>query len=288
MEPGIEFMENILSTLHKFIDGSADLINKYKSEPAKGSIFIQERDTFPNQELVNDVFWRGALSMESAADHLMVYIDSITEPAETIAPMTCIRGLLESCAIALFFLDPQIDVKERVARCFAFRYLGYIEQEKFMKSGKLDSQIINVRKRIEKVEQDATSLGYPRILDKKGKINGIAKHMPSIVDLIDRTLGYESEYRLLSAIAHGHHWAIMELGFQKENIDIRNGPNSLVKHLHPVVVEFCSKIAVSAYSKVLWSFWRVYGYDMDEIELFLDQVYQSLGYVKSFRFWPHP
>jgi hypothetical protein len=54
------------------------------------------------------------------------------------------------------------------------------------------------------VEQDALSLGYQKFIDKKGDVNGIARRMPTITQLISQTLDEEPAYRLLSAVAHGH------------------------------------------------------------------------------------
>ncbi|MBL8103073.1 MAG: hypothetical protein JNM02_11115, partial [Anaerolineales bacterium] len=197
-----------------FIDETAQIVNQYKSEPTEDSLAIQERNNYPNKELIKDVHYRGGLSMEAAGDHLMVFVDSISEPAKTIAPWTCVRGLLESCALAVWFLDPNIDAKTRVGRSFAFRYSGFVEQIKYFQVKKLYPQVNKVNQRIKKVENDAILLGYPRLLNKNKGICGIAQNMPSIVELIGATLDREGEYRLLSGVAHGHHWALSQVGFR--------------------------------------------------------------------------
>lgn len=174
-----EHVLTMLDAVNRLSIETGRLFNQYENEPSSASIAVQEQKNFPKPELVRDVHYRGHLSMEAAADHLIAFADSLTEPAKTVAPWTCVRGLLESSAIGIWFLNPRIDVRERVARCFAFRYVGFVQQMKFFQASKESSRIDDVRLRMNKVEKDA-SLGYPRLVDKKGNINGIAKQMPSI------------------------------------------------------------------------------------------------------------
>src|ERR1043165_316327 len=153
---------NMLSAVHDLIDETAQIYNQYNNEPASTSLASQEQSSFPNPGLVADVHSRGMLSIESAADHLMVFADSLAEPVKTVAPWTCVRGLLESCALAAWFLDPSVDARTRVGRCFAFRYAGFVQQFKYFQVEKRQSEIDKAQKRMIKVEQDALSLGYPR------------------------------------------------------------------------------------------------------------------------------
>jgi hypothetical protein len=281
--------ENLLksiSTVRFLIDETARIVNQYNSEPTVDSPAMQERKSFPNEELIKDVHYRGNLSMEAAADHLMVFADSISEPAKTIAPWTCVRGLLESSALAVWFLDPDIDAKTRVGRCFAFRYSGFTEQIKYFQVEKVFSQVNKVNQRIKKVENDAISLGYPQLLNKKQDVCGIAQPMPNIVELIGTTLDREGEYRLLSGVAHGHHWATSQFGFRvsEENLDGQK-IKAFVKYLHPEGVVFATNIAVTSFAKVFWYLSELYGWDRKETIGLLDKVYDQLSYNAKSRFW---
>jgi hypothetical protein len=102
-----EHVLTMLDAVNGLITGTGQLFNQYQNEPSSNSIAVQERMNFQKPELVRDVHYRGVLSMEAAADHLMAFADSLTEPAETVAPWTCVRGLLESAAIGIWFLNPQ-------------------------------------------------------------------------------------------------------------------------------------------------------------------------------------
>ena len=130
------------------------------------------------------------------------------------------------------------------------------------------------------------TLGYHRLLNKNGEINGIAIQMPSIIELIRATLDREGEYRLLSGVAHGHHWATSQIGFRvsEENLQGRV-VKTFEKHLHPEIVLFATNIAVSSFAKVLWYLWSLYGWDEKEIESFLDRIYDQLQYKTERRFW---
>ena len=281
-----ENLLNSISVMRLFIDETAQVVNRYKSEPTEDSLATQERNDFPNKELIKDVHYRGNLSMEAAGDHLMVFADSISEPAKTIAPWTCVRGLLESCALAIWFLDPNIDAKTRVGRSFAFRYSGFTEQIKYFQVEKLYSQVNRVNQRIKKVESDAISLGYPQLLNKKGEICGIAQNMPNIVELIGMTLNLEGAYRLLSGVAHGQHWAVSQVGFRisEENL---NGQEvkAFVKYLHPESVMFATNIAVTSFAKVFWYLAVLYGWSRKETISLLDKTYDRLSYNAKSRFW---
>lgn len=275
-----------LSVLRSFVEVSSQIIDRYKNEPTINSIAMKERNNFWYHELIIDVHNRGILSMESAVDHFMVFIDSLSEPAKTIAPWTCLRGLLESSALAIWFLDPNITAMERVGRCFAFRYEGFTEQIKFLQTINQKSDIFNVQQRIIKVEQDAITVGYPKLIDKKGKTNGIAKHMPNIVELIKITLDKESEYRLLSGIAHGHHWVTRQLGFMVKDVSEDKGiVKYLEKYLHPEMFFFATFTAISSSVKVFWCLSSLYGWDLQEIENFIEKIYNSLDYTIEIRFW---
>jgi hypothetical protein len=277
----------MLATVHSLINEISQAYNQYDNKPAPNSLASQELQTFPNQELIQSVHYGGILSMESAGDHLMVFADSIAEPAKTIAPWTCVRGLLESCALATWFLDHTIDAKTRVGRYFAFCYSGYIEQIKYLEVEKIQAEITKTRQRVIKVEQDAVGLGYPRLLNKNGNIIGIGQHMPTIIELIGQTLNREADYRLLSGVAHGHHWATLRVGFRV--IEVKNAEGkvtkALQKHLHLNFIIYVANIAVTSFAKVIWYLWHLYGWKLEEVEHLLETTYDQLNYKDEVRFW---
>lgn len=278
---------DMLSAVNDLFDGSGQIFNQYHHEPAANSIADRELKSFPMPGLVTDVHYRGMLSMEAAGDHLVGFTACMAGPAKTLAPATCIRGLLESSALAAWFLDPDTDAKTRVGRCFAFRYEGFVQQIKCFQVEKRQAEVDLVQRRMIKVEQDAVSLGYPRLLKKNGAINGIAQHMPGITELIGDTLDLEIEYRLLSGVAHGHHWAIQQLGFQGIEAQGADGQvvKALEKYVHPNVALYLGLISTGSFAKVIWYLWRLYGWDLKEAERLLDTIYDRLRVRAELRFW---
>ena len=68
---------NMISAIHHFTDETSRIYSQYNNEPAISSIALQEQTQFPNCELARGVHYTGVLSMEAAADHLMVFTDSL-------------------------------------------------------------------------------------------------------------------------------------------------------------------------------------------------------------------
>jgi hypothetical protein len=221
----------------------------------------------------------------------MAYISTLQEPAKTLSPYTCIRSMLESSALALWLYDTNIDARERVGRCFGFRYKEFTEQLKFFESDKLNSTDaqINIDKttqRIKDVEKLAISLGYSK-LSKDEKITGIATQMPGVVTLVKTTLNRESEYRLLSGVAHSYLWATRQVGFKVIEIPDGRGQEIKVleKHVHPEMIVFGINLAIPTFAKVFWTIGKLLGWDMNEVEALLSHTFDEAGFNNYLRFW---
>jgi len=273
--------------IDRFLENTSIEFNKYNNLPSSNSIAIQEKQTFSMPKLVEDAHYSGSLSIEAAADHFMAFTDLITEPVKTLAPFTCIRGLLESSALAIWLLDPKIDVDSRIKRCFAFRYKGFIEQIKYSRLIKNVTSEEKILERIKLKNEKAKLLGYSEILDKKGNISAIGQHMPSIVELIELTLNGEKDYRILSAVAHGQHWAMFQIGFRVIEVKQPDGSTTktLEKSLNSELVFYLISIAFPAFAKALWHLWQLYGWDLQEIKNLLDSTANELNYNLKLRFW---
>jgi hypothetical protein len=186
-----------------------------------------------------------------AADQLMTLVRSLTEPVQTISPWTCLRAILESSGLAVWFLEPDIGARLRVQRSFAFRFEGLDQQRKWMRIAH-ESEVDKVTARIDAVEQIALNLGYERIVDRNGRRIGLGQAMPTVTEIIRDAFDEEVTYRVLSAIAHGHPWALAQLGFQlmdesQENksnwTKLTNSTHTLEKNLGPnMPAMFASKL----------------------------------------------
>ncbi len=264
-------MIHAISNLHQEM---ARVLNALGHVILPGSQAEAELNDFQEPERVNDAYIQANLLFEGAADHLIAFTKTITEPATTLAPWTCVRAILESCALAAWLIDPAIDVNVRVQRSFAFRYEGLDQQVKCLRSFGKAADADQMNDRINQVERDALVLGYTPILNDKGKRIGIAQQMPSITNIVNSNLNEEATYRLMSAMAHGHMWAYSHLGFKRVDDE---GKPVLEKHLEPFLVQYLCIKAANTFAKPVWRKGRLFGWKMQESNAVFASVFTELG-----------
>ena len=283
-------VEILLDTFRDFWEATAEIYNRYGGTPLDNSIASQELVNFAPVKRVDGVYFNGKMSMESAADHLMSFADLLIEPVKTVAPWTCVRASLEASALACWLLDPSVDVKTRVGRNYAYRYNGFKEQLKFSREVKNQSEIDRALLRMDSAKSEAVSLGYLLVNDKNGKIIGIDQKMPFIIDLIEMTLNRKSDYRLLSAVAHGHIWATHQVGFSQ--VEIENSEGNKIKALKksgsPFYICYFGMVSFTSFSRVLYYLWKLFGWDLQELIILLDNAFDRLKYSTRIRFWRMP
>lgn len=269
-----------LVTLH---DKSGKHFDESGNIPLDNSIAKTELDDFYNPDLLKTAYAQGSVLVEVAADHMIAFTRTITEPVLTISSFTCVRVILESGAIASWLLDPKIARKIHVQRSFAFRYEGLIQQVKFNRSTGDENKIKDAIFRVDEVEGKALEIGFERVLNKNGKRIGIAMQMLSTTQLVNEVFKEESSYRLLSAIAHAHPWALQQMSFQKTNI----GNNLfLEKNLDTIAVWYLCSTAGKALVKAIWYKNQIFGWRREPLVNLFNYVYDTLGMKKqSDRFW---
>jgi hypothetical protein len=149
------------------------------------------------------------------------------------------------------------------------------------------SEVESAKQRMKDVEKKALGLGYSRLSAKSGEMSGIAQRWPGITTLIGTTLNKEIQYRFLSAVAHGHHWATYQTSYrivEEQNSEGRR-EKRLEKYVHPTLMYNLGNVAVTSLARA-WSYlWRTYGWDLDELGGVLDTTYQELKYNPESRFW---
>lgn len=208
---GNDIVDVFRKSLMRFHDEAADFIQSQGVDPHPGSIAAGERETFLNPESLYTVAAIATILLESVGEHVTAFVKTMTEPVEPIACWTCIRSMLESSAISAWLFEPGIDPKTRVGRAFAHRFEGLEQQIKFAKAINLPEAAVREQENhINDMENQAVSLGFTRLRNKKNQLIGIGQQMPSATEMIKRMLDEEVAYRLLSAVAHGHNWAIQQ------------------------------------------------------------------------------
>lgn len=227
--------------------------------------------------------------IEFGGDHLTAFVKHSTEPVEAIACWTCVRSMLESCALSAWLFDPTADAHTRVGRTFALRYEGLEQQATFGRTAKIDpKEIASLETHIDDVEKVALSLGFTAVQDKKHRRIGIAQQMPKTTHMIGDVLGEEKMYRLLSAVAHGHFWAIHGLGFAPADtlVNVGNrGLRAFTKTPNLNGFGLLGLCVMSSLARPLWNYCNYFGWDRLRLEETFENVADKLRMTTARRFW---
>lgn len=221
----------------------------------------------------------------------MQFVKTVSDPVLTIACWTCVRSMLESSALSAWLLDPAIDARTRIGRTFALRYEGLEQQLKFGRFAKVDpAELKKEEDRMDDIEKIVLALGYPAVTDKKGNRIGFAQKMLSATDMIGLMLDEEGAYRILSAVAHGHHWAIIRLGFKQlvNQPDVNIGgvaTKAFDKTDNLVGFAYLGIRAARAFGIPLWDMCRYFGWDEPRLLAILARAFDKLQTTSTVRFW---
>ena len=267
-------------------DDVANYFNDHLGKNFPKAPAVSEAKAYPDPELIEIADSQGRMLVDVSADHLIAFTKTMTEPVQTFAPWVSVRGVLEASAIAAWIMDPAIDSTERVGRSLALRHEGLSQSVKFLRASKVDQEVIvRAERRIDELEREAISVGFEKVQDKNRKRIGIGMRMPSITQLISQVFDDEPTYRLLSAMAHGHLWALQKLGYK---IHEDNGASSHVKlkqHISPDSVWYLSVKTVTAFVRPVWLKSRRNGWDLDRLRVVLESAFNVMEINDQERFW---
>jgi hypothetical protein len=285
----VHHFERMRDALVQLRDRLAAYAVPYGSEPQPGSVGEADIKTFSRPESVHTAQSQAWILVEVTSDQLTAFIKTVTEPVETVAPYTCVRSLLEGAALACWLFDPAVEVADRVARSIALRYEGMLQQLRWARAAGEDPA--RAERRLADIATMATSLGYRPILDKSGRHAGAGQHLPSVTDLIGTTLNEEEHYRLLSAVAHGHHWALQQLSFDRApRFDTSSGLSGarlsgLTKAANVTAFALFTLISARAFARTIWYQALYLGWDQTRLRELLEEVFDLLGARDELRFW---
>lgn len=283
----------VLESVH---DETARLYHLFGDEHAADSQAGRELTLELGRSIVQTAFSQGAMLLEVTADQVGACRRSLLEPVLTVAPWTTARSAMESCALGCWLMDSTITRTERMARSFAFRYEGLRQQQKLLRTTGAGQEAAAeaVGGRIQTVEANAIELGFEPLRGKRNEIIGIGQSMPSITDLTATVLSHEEEYRLFSAVAHAHFWALSSLSLQVRRPPVETGEPSetvaggqpyLEKHLLPTSAMLVVSEALEYLSRIVWVRFVLFGWPTDELLRILERAYDTIGMSDSTRFW---
>jgi hypothetical protein len=286
-----EYVIRMRESLMWFHDETSRFIKDHGPEPKQGSLAEIERTTFSRPESIVTCWALWSFLAELGGEHVTLFVKSTTEPVESIACYTCVRSMLESCALAAWFADPSIDARTRVGRALAHRYAGVVEQLKFGRvAGRPATEIAAGEAQLDMIEQDAVALGFKMRKNKNAERTGVADGTRPATEMIKLMLDEEKNYKLLSGVAHGHFWAIHGLSYQPSD----ETPDLMVG---TVVVKGCEKVmkfeptalmgscVFKSLARSLWNRSHYFGWDALRLEELFENVADKLQLNPARRFW---
>jgi hypothetical protein len=268
---------NAVKMVQQLHDKTGEFFESQGLDPNSNSTATKELQAFKRPKSLSTAYSQGISLIDVAADHLMAFTKTITEPAQSIAPWTIARSVLEASALSSWLLDTKINSYERVKRSLALRHEGLSQEAKFIQSIGQSTEIVN--KRIEEVELIAEGLGFSKLRNKKNERTGIGQVMPNVTEIVRETFNEESYFRLYSAMAHSHHWAYFQLSYRKAD-EITSQENNAVlveKHLSlEFVWRLCEKVA-HYFSQPITYKCKLYGFDLDSMNTIIGDVFKGIG-----------
>jgi hypothetical protein len=244
-------------------------------DPALGSRSEAQMNSDPWSSGVKNAFSQASLLIEISSEHLLSFKRTITEVVLPTASWASVRGVLETSALSAWLLDPEVGPSVRAARSYALRYEGLIQQKKFVRSLGDDTGLAQVTERVQQVLEEATSQGHNLLRSKSGKLYGLGTRLPPITELAATELRAESEYRLLSAMLHGHHWATQSLSFVSVP---ERGKIFLEKNVSPVTILYLAKLSVRYFAIPLRRKFDLYGWDRETLD---GRLYEDLSRIQD-------
>ena len=260
--PATHWSDEIVGVFDKLHSQLGVALIDFSSPPAAQSQAEAELEDDDLNEHLRSAYSQASILIEVAADHLSAFVRAITQPALSVSPWTSIRGLLEASAISRWLLEPNLQPRLRACRSLQFRCEGLTQRVKFVRVAAQDDSLTAAVRRLEQVLQDANSHG----LELKGGAQGTPKSllnpMPPVTDLVRDHLDQEAAYRLLSAMAHAHPWALQQLAFAAAS---DHQPNLLEKALDIEAIAFMGQLGLKSLEMPIVDKCKLFGWPSEGI-----------------------
>ena len=108
-ELGPDYLPEMREALSRFCNEIRSFHADHGNDLTPGSPAVHEKAVSPRPESLVTAWCQAAQLIESGSEHVTAFVKTITEPMELIACWTCVRSMLESCALASWLLDPRIN-----------------------------------------------------------------------------------------------------------------------------------------------------------------------------------
>ncbi|MXW25335.1 MAG: hypothetical protein F4Z77_03395 [Dehalococcoidia bacterium] len=279
-----EFYDQLVKLVRTFPERAGALLDDAGGVPAPGSRIDRELGGLPAPGPLETSLSLGAQALEHAADHLFALSDACVSPDTPFPAFTLARGVLESSATALWILDADIEGKERVERGMSLRLAGLEDQKKLLRASPpgpdADEVTRKIASRIKDIMTVAGARGVEPHRNRRMKIDGFGSKMPGRLELVSRIPGGEFDYRLLSAVTHGHSWSLIGVAFKPSGKQ-----NMAVKAPEPIVFVYVCWRAIEFFARALWAQVYLHGWKSGPFARLLEETYDSIGLIPEGRFW---
>ena len=277
-----EFYDQLVKLVQTFPERAGVLIDDTGGVPAPGSRIDRELGGLPDTEPLDISLSLGAQALEHAADHLFALSHACVEPVTLFAAFTLARGVIESAATATWLFDANIGMKERVERGMSLRLVGLEDQQKLSLAAGPDANEATrkIADRIKDMITDADARGMEPHRNRRSRVDGFGSKMPRRLELVSSVPGGEFDYRLMSAVAHGHSWALLGVGLKPSGKQ-----NVVVKSPEPVTLAYVCSRSIEVFARALWAQVYLYGWKSGPFARLLEETYDSIGFVPELRFW---
>jgi len=253
-------------------DDLSGLLESSQGDVQPGSPALRDGDELGHLEPVRTAFGQSLLLCESASEHIAAATNSLKEPAQILACFSCVRTATEVASLSWWLMDPALDYVERISRSLALRRKGLDEQRRLLRENP-EADRGHIPGRYAAIDEGVRTFGLSVV------------QVPPATDLVARTFGDRTYYRLGSAVVHGHAWALMQVGFVRTEHDAGAGIVPLQKKAKPQVLVYLLMLGLEALGRPLWASTRYAGGDYTAIEGLLGAAYRDLRIAQANWFW---
>jgi hypothetical protein len=269
----VEVVEGILDDIGSAIKTIGALLDEYGPGPTPHSQAAIDIAKYPDYDCGKNPYALGGQQIEHVADHLMAFRRTVTEHVMTVAPWNCVRAALECAALACWLIAEGQNSEVRVQRALGYRYASLNEGLKLYRAIGNANAIIKSELALDRLEDQAVHYKLA-VKTKNGNRTGVG--IPPLLKtaMAKEMLNAEVEYRLLSAMTHGQHWASMALGFKR--VQGEDGP-LLEKHMPLWAVPYLAQVGFKAFCTPLLMKLRSYGWPEEPAQSIMDEVSAKLA-----------
>lgn len=261
-----------LADLRSLYLKAGDLFDRQGLDPVDNSIASYDLANFKRRESVESLHAQGALLIKQVFDHTSAFIQLASEQEPTLASSANARAVVENSALACWLSDSSVPSDERIARSLALRYNNLREQQKTLATW---DPSVDTRDRIDSVILLSSELGFEPVVDRKGRVVGAGRRLPSYTSLVEEVLDYEAYYRLLSGLVHANIPILRSLGYTI--VDYAQDGVTIEMSLNPKTVETMCQVVAGAFSITIESKFILFGWDHSALKRELNPLLRSLN-----------